>query len=75
MASSGLQVWTNPASRPATAFHISADRTIKQPSIYEGAHRASLRLMLASSDAFPGNGGLQAWARDASLAMTIVSAF
>lgn len=75
MASSGLQVWTDPASRPATAFHISADRTIEQPTIYESAHRASLRLVLASSDAFLGNGGLQAWAHDASLAMTIASAF
>jgi hypothetical protein len=63
-----LQVWSDPAARPANAFHIAGDSTTGQPTIYESAHRAVLRAF-----APPGGEALREWDHDAHLAIIIAA--
>lgn len=70
-ASASLTVFTGPAARPATAMQMTAEGGHCPPTIYEHAHRASLRAMVAGSDDAPDR--LRGWLDDAALATAIVA--
>ncbi len=68
-ASASLTVFSGPAARPAQALHMTTEGGHCPPTIYEHAHRASLRAMLT------GAGGdaerVARWLDDAALARAI----
>jgi hypothetical protein len=68
-----LQVWSDPAPRPALASHITPASTTNQPTVYEGAHRATLRGLVAGDATPPGGQGLREWMEDAELALGILA--
>jgi Rod binding domain-containing protein len=69
-----VQVWSEPAARPAHAFHIAEDSTMAQPTLYESAHRAILRAMAQAPADAGGAEALRQWHVDAKQALTMAQA-
>jgi len=70
-ASASLVLYSGPAARPAEAMRMTGEGGHCLPTIYEHAHRASLRAMVAGADGTADD--IRHWLGDAAMARAIAA--